>query len=179
MLDNIAAALEALVDGVLDMMNAGRSLDEIVHTVRVPEHLAGLPYLQPVYDEPEFVVRNIWRQYGGWWDGNPARLKPPADEVLAREVAALAGGTSALVERARAVAEAGDLRLACQLVEWAAAAAPDDLAAQNCACRDLHVATTRRAFIDGAGCVWRGSAPVPATRLTRRRPRVLASSRVV
>jgi alkyl sulfatase BDS1-like metallo-beta-lactamase superfamily hydrolase len=125
-LDHIAAALEALVGGVLDMMNAGRPLDEIVHTVRVPEHLAGLPYLQPVYDEPEFVVRNIWRQYGGWWDGNPARLKPPADDTLAREVAALAGGTAALVERARAVAEEGDLRLACQLVEWAAAAGPDD-----------------------------------------------------
>jgi len=25
------------------------------------------------YDDPEFVVHNIWRLYGGWYDGNPAR----------------------------------------------------------------------------------------------------------
>ena len=26
-----------------------------------------------VYDEPEFIVRNIWRLYGGWYDGNVSR----------------------------------------------------------------------------------------------------------
>jgi alkyl sulfatase BDS1-like metallo-beta-lactamase superfamily hydrolase len=79
-----------------------------------------------VYDEPEFVVRNVWRRYGGWYDGNPARLKPPADAAVAAEVARLAGGAAALAGRAREVAGTGDLRLACQLVEWAAAAAPQD-----------------------------------------------------
>ena len=28
------------------------------------------------------IVRNIWRLYGGWYDGNPARLKPAPDEAL-------------------------------------------------------------------------------------------------
>jgi alkyl sulfatase BDS1-like metallo-beta-lactamase superfamily hydrolase len=68
------------------------------------------------------VIRNIWRLYGGWYDGNPARLKPPSDSALAAEVASLAGGAEALADRAQAVAGQGDLRLACQLVEWAAAA---------------------------------------------------------
>ena len=93
--------------------------------------LASKPYLQPIYDEPEFVVRNVWRLYGGWYDGNPARLKPPADSVLAAEVAALAGGAQALVSRARAVADSGDLRLACQLVEWAVQAEPDSSEARG------------------------------------------------
>ena len=35
----------------------------------------------------------------------------------------MAGGADVLARRAAAVAETGDLRLACQLVEWAAAAA--------------------------------------------------------
>ena len=121
MLDTTASLLEHLVDETLRMMNEGATLDEIVHAVGVPAEYAELPYLQATYDEPEFVVRNIWRLYGGWYDGNPARLKPPADAALAAEVAALAGGADALAERARAVADAGDLRLACQLVEWAAA----------------------------------------------------------
>ena len=125
-LDNAATALEGLVSDTVELMNAGATLDEIIHTVRVPDHLTAKPYLRPVYDEPEFVVRNIWRLYGGWYDGNPARLKPAPDAVVAAEVATLAGGASALAERARAVAEAGDVRLACQLAEWAAQADPVD-----------------------------------------------------
>jgi alkyl sulfatase BDS1-like metallo-beta-lactamase superfamily hydrolase len=108
-------------------MNAGERLDAIVHEVKVPEELLAKAYLRPFYDEPEFVVRNIWRLYGGWYDGNPARLKPPADADLAAEVARLAGGPRALAARALEVADGGDLRLACQLVEWAGATAPDDV----------------------------------------------------
>jgi alkyl sulfatase BDS1-like metallo-beta-lactamase superfamily hydrolase len=124
-----AELLEVLHDGTLAMMNAGANLDEIVHTVRAPDRLLERPYLRPVYDEPEFVVRNVWRLYGGWYDGNPARLKPPRDAAVAAEVAALAGGPAALAARAHAVADRGDLRLAAQLAEWAAAADPDDASA--------------------------------------------------
>jgi alkyl sulfatase BDS1-like metallo-beta-lactamase superfamily hydrolase len=125
-LDDTARALESITDQTLELMNEGATLDRIIHEVEVPPDLAGLPYLQPVYDEPEFVVRNVWRRYGGWYEGNPARLKPPADAAVAAEVARLAGGAAALAGRAREVAGTGDLRLACQLVEWAAAAAPQD-----------------------------------------------------
>ena len=64
-------------------MNEGARLDEIIHTVRAPAHLLERPYLRPIYDEPEFVVRNVWRLYGGWYDGNPAHLKPAPDAALA------------------------------------------------------------------------------------------------
>ena len=86
-------------------MNAGGRLDEAIHSVVVPRALADRPYLQPVYDEPEFIVRTIWRQYGGWWDGNPATLKPAPERALAAEIAALAGGATALAARAVELAE--------------------------------------------------------------------------
>lgn len=125
-LGDTAELLESLVEQTLAMMNAGARLDDIVHTVRAPEHLLDKPYLKPVYDEPEFVVRNLWRLYGGWYDGNPAHLKPAPDAALAAEVAALAGGAGVLAERASALAAAGDLRLAGNLAEMAALAAPED-----------------------------------------------------
>ena len=125
-LDDTASALEGLVRDTLEMMNTGARLDEIVHTVRVPDHLLDKPYLRPSYDEPEFVVRNIWRLYGGWHDGNPARLKPPPDSAVAAEVAALSGGADRLARRAAELCEENELRLACQLAEWAAQAAPTD-----------------------------------------------------
>jgi len=121
-----AELLESLLEQTLTMMNEGARLDDIVHTVRPPQHLLERPYLRPVYDEPEFVVRNIWRLYGGWYDGDPAHLKPAPARALAEELASLAGGAARLAERALEVAEAGDLRLAGHLAELAAQAAPDD-----------------------------------------------------
>jgi glyoxylase-like metal-dependent hydrolase (beta-lactamase superfamily II) len=125
-LDDIATALERLVAEVVEMMNAGEVLDTIVHTVTVPDDLLAKPYLRPLYDEPEFVVRNVWRQFGGWWDGAPSRLKPAPDAVLAAELAQLAGGTSILIQRAMELSEAGEFRLACHLADLAGWAAPDD-----------------------------------------------------
>ena len=102
-LTDTADLLDHVFHHTLDLMNEGATLDAIVHSLEVPAHLAEKPYLQPIYDEPEFVVRNVWRLYGGWYDGNPARLKPPADAALAAEVSALAGGARALAARAREV----------------------------------------------------------------------------
>jgi alkyl sulfatase BDS1-like metallo-beta-lactamase superfamily hydrolase len=125
-LTDTADLLDHLVDETLALMNQGARLDDILHTVRAPAHLLERPYLRPVYDEPEFVVRTVWRLYGGWYDGNPAHLKPARDAVVAGELAALAGGAGALADRAAALAAAGDLRLAGHLAELAAQAAPDD-----------------------------------------------------
>jgi alkyl sulfatase BDS1-like metallo-beta-lactamase superfamily hydrolase len=125
-LQSTAELLEVLHDDTLRMMNAGARLDDILHTVRAPKSLLDKPYLRPIYDEPEFVIRNVWRLYGGWHDGNPAHLKPAPDAALAAEVATLAGGPERLAARAHEHVAAGDLRLAGHLVEWAAAAAPED-----------------------------------------------------
>lgn len=130
-LSDTAELLESIHGQALDMMNAGATLDELIHTVSVPEHLRGQPWLQPVYDEPEFVVRNLWRLYGGWYDGNPAHLKPARQDRLATELCELAGGAGVLAERARELSEAGDHRLACHLAEYAALAAPGDPSVQR------------------------------------------------
>ena len=130
-LDDVASALETLLHETLTRMNAGMRLDAIIHEVKLPKETLEKPYLRPVYDEPEFVVRNIWRQFGGWYDGNPANLKPASDSAVAVETAKLAGGADALAKRAVALAEAGDVRLACHLAEMAALADPDSHAVQG------------------------------------------------
>jgi alkyl sulfatase BDS1-like metallo-beta-lactamase superfamily hydrolase len=122
---NTASALESLHEQTLALMNSGARLNDVIHTVKLPNELADLPYLRPSYDEPEFVVRNIWRLYGGWYDGNPANLKPATDVALACETAALAGGADVLAARAEDLAEAGDLRLASHFAEMAVMAEPE------------------------------------------------------
>ena len=132
-LTDTSELLDSLVDQTLAVMNAGGRLDEAIHAVAPPPALMDLPYLRPVYDEPEFIVRNVWRLYGGWWDGNPATLKPAPERAVAAELAALAGGARVLADRAAALAELGDggvvgpqLRLAGHLAELAWLADPGD-----------------------------------------------------
>ena len=142
-LTDTADLLDSLVDQSLALMNEGARLDDLIHTVRAPAGMLDKPYLRPIYDEPEFVVRNVWRQYGGWYDGNPANLKPAREVALATELAALAGGAARLAAWAAELVAAGgsssgssasasasaseeDLRLAGHLAELAALAAPDD-----------------------------------------------------
>jgi alkyl sulfatase BDS1-like metallo-beta-lactamase superfamily hydrolase len=129
-LTDTADLLDSLVDQSLRLMNEGARLDDLIHSVVPPAGLMDRPYLQPIYDEPEFIVRNVWRLYGGWYDGNPAHLKPAREAALAQELAALAGGPAVLARRATVLAGEGasdeDLRLAGHLAELAALAAPED-----------------------------------------------------
>jgi len=124
---DVAEALEFLVERTVSAMNEGARLNEIVHEVKIDPAVLEKPYLQPIYDEPEFIVRNIWRLYGGWYDGNPAHLKPAEESALALELAALAGGALKLAERGQALS-GDDPRLACHLVEMAVQAEPDNKA---------------------------------------------------
>ncbi|MDA8359639.1 MAG: MBL fold metallo-hydrolase [Actinomycetota bacterium] len=178
-LGNTAGLLESLVDQTLALMNAGARLDEVLHSVQPPSELAQLPYLRPVYDEPEFIVRNIWRLYGGWWDGNPSSLQPAPERALASELAELAGGPSALADRALALlgeavagdgsadgggggagAGAGDenadraLRLAGHLAELAWLASPGDAGIQR-ARQQVYAARADRATSTMAHGVFR------------------------
>ena len=105
-------------------MNEGASLDEILQSVSLPAEWLERPWMRPVYDEPEFVIRNIWRIYGGWWDLDPAYLKPSPKAELAGEVVRLGGGAGVFVSRAQELVETGDLKLACHLIELAVAADP-------------------------------------------------------
>ncbi|MGE5288653.1 MAG: alkyl sulfatase dimerization domain-containing protein [Micromonosporaceae bacterium] len=125
-LTETAEWLESIVEQTLAMLNDGARLDDIVRAVMPPTHLSDRPYLQAKYDEPEFIVRNLWRLYGGWYDGNPANLKPAPVADLARAIADLAGGAGRLADSARRAAESGDLRLACHLAEMATQADPQN-----------------------------------------------------
>lgn len=126
LLVDTADLLDHLHDETVRMMNEGATLNEILHEVQAPSHLLEKPYLRPIYDDPEFVVRNVWRLYGGWYDFDPSNLKPARADELGAEVASLAGGVSRLAERALELVAEGRLRLAGHLVEFAARAAPDD-----------------------------------------------------
>jgi glyoxylase-like metal-dependent hydrolase (beta-lactamase superfamily II) len=130
-LTETARYLRVIVDQVLERMNAGETPEAIFHAVEPDPELAKRPYLVPNYDHPKFIVRNLLRLWGGWWNGNAADLLPATWEAQAREIATLAGSVGALVARGRTLLAQGESTLAAHLAEWATRAAPDDPAAQE------------------------------------------------
>lgn len=130
-LGEMADVLEFLVREVIARMNDGWTLDAILNDVKVAPEVLARPWLTPTYDEPEFVVRNIWRQFGGWWDANPAHLKPSGAGHLAAAIVDLAGDLATLIGRAQQAADAGDLPLACELIEFAVQAEPTSIEAHG------------------------------------------------
>ncbi|WP_342364332.1 alkyl sulfatase dimerization domain-containing protein [Terrarubrum flagellatum] len=126
-----AEALESLTRQALEVMNRGGTLDDLLHSVAAPTELLKKPWLLPKYDDPEFVARGVWHLYAGWFDGNPAHLKPASTSELAAEISALVGGAEKLAARAAELAKEGRTRLAAHLVEFASAASPQDGAIQS------------------------------------------------
>ena len=130
-LTETARYLRVIIAQVLERMNAGQTSEEIFHAVEPDPELATRPYLAPNYDHPKFIVRNLLRLWGGWWNGNAAELLPATWEAQAGEIAALAGGVDRLVARGRALLAQGRSTLAAHCAEWATRAAPHDADAQR------------------------------------------------
>ncbi len=126
-----ARYLETLHDETVALMNGGATLDEAIHTVRPPADLLDRPYLRPTYDEPEFIVRNVWRLYGGWYDGIPSHLKPAPEREQALAIATLAGGAAKVAAAALDALSEGNLRLAGHLADWAWLAEPENEAVRD------------------------------------------------
>jgi len=129
-LTETADYLDAVVERTLAVLEAGSPPHvDIVHAVELPH--TDSPWLQPVYDEGEFIVRNVIRFYGGWFSGRPSELKPAPRADLATAVADLAGGARALATMAADKAATGDLAVACHLADFALEADPSDLATRE------------------------------------------------
>jgi alkyl sulfatase BDS1-like metallo-beta-lactamase superfamily hydrolase len=67
----------------------------------------------------EWAVNGVFRQYTGWYDFDPAHLNGGDPATLERALADAAGGTDAILQRARKAAAEGQLQLALELSEVA------------------------------------------------------------
>lgn len=123
-----ARYLRSIHDEVIDRMNRGQWLEQILDEVEPPTDLVDKPYLQPVYGHPKFIVQGVWRQYGGWHDGDAANFFPAPTADQSAEIVKL-GGAENILARARELQAAGDLPLACHLVDWVRKAEPQNRAA--------------------------------------------------
>ena len=114
-LANYAKAIRYVHDETVQRINKGLTLDEIRRQVHLPEELAKLPYLAPIYGNVEWAVNGIYRQYTGWYDLDPAHLNPGRAEAFARALLEAAGGPDGVLRRAEKALDDGQPQLALEL----------------------------------------------------------------
>ncbi|MXV89497.1 MAG: alkyl/aryl-sulfatase [Acidimicrobiia bacterium] len=116
-LDVYSRGLWHVYHATIEGMNAGRTPDELVEEVRLPDDLADHPLLREYYGTVAWSVRSIFNGVLGWFDGNPTRLNPLHPAERARRVAGLAGGAGVLLERAGEALAGGDAQWAAELCD--------------------------------------------------------------
>ena len=118
-LETTSKFLRSIEDQTLKLMNQGNSLNQVLHEVKIPNDLMELPWLTPIYDDPQFLIRMIWRRYGGWWDGEYDRLLPAPRKEEALAWVELSNGIDNIILKALEHLDKGNLKVAAQLIETA------------------------------------------------------------
>lgn len=122
-----ARALRIIHDEVVRRLNAGEWPVEIIEAdISIPPDLAAKPYLQPIYGCAPFVVRDVIRRYAGWWSGEPSQMFPASRKERSEDIVALCG-RQAVLERARTLKDANQLKRALAIAEIALNANPADV----------------------------------------------------
>jgi len=121
-LTQTAAALRWVRAEVVRLMNQGLNERQILDAIVFPEDLFSTPWMKPVYGDPSFIVRDVYRSENGWWDRNPTSLHPAAPEAVAAALADAIADKPAVLAAARKLADTGQLQLALHVVDLLATA---------------------------------------------------------
>lgn len=112
-------------DAVVKGMNAGRTVDQLVDEIALPDALK----LPELYGTVRWSVRGIYNGYVGWFDGDAATMVGAGLDHASKDLVALAGGPKAVVAQGVKRADAGEWQAALALADAALAVAPDDAGA--------------------------------------------------
>ena len=110
-------AIRHIVDETRGGMDAGLTIDELAHTVKLPPRLAEKPYLREYYGRVDFSVRAYFVGTMGWFDGNPTSLGSLAPNEEAENFIRLAGGPEVIMSEIDKARSDDKYQWALQLID--------------------------------------------------------------
>ncbi|PLW68749.1 alkyl sulfatase dimerization domain-containing protein [Pseudohalioglobus lutimaris] len=100
-------------------INLGMTPDEMVNTIRIPEHLDQHPWLFPAYIDNEYSLRGQYRGMVGWYDEDTAELHPPLPGELASVLIEGFGGIDNMIAAAQRAFDQRKYNLSAKLLSFA------------------------------------------------------------
>jgi alkyl sulfatase BDS1-like metallo-beta-lactamase superfamily hydrolase len=104
-------------------------ITEMIHAVKIPEHLKKNPQLKTFYSRPEFFVFNVYRWYHGYFDHNPAHLLPRPEKEVLSEIFSLIGDPEKILKKAEELLSKEQPQLALEVLDVLIQAKPDNIEA--------------------------------------------------
>lgn len=178
-LDAVIDALDLIFDQTMRGILRGLGPDQLRAFVRLPEPLAGHPFLAEVYGEASHFAPYLYHHALGWFDGDAASINPPAPDEQARRLVDAMGGRAAVLARARAAIDAREWAWAAQLATYLRRLDAGDADARATTADALEgmgratPAMTSRSWYLTQALALRGAVAVP--RLSFPNPRLLAA----
>ncbi len=120
-----------LNNAVLHAANQGVTINEIQNVYRLPQSLQQDWAAHSYHGSEEHNSRAVINRYLGYWDGNPATLVPASPRDSAPLYVEMMGGSDKILARSRELHDAGDYRLAIELLNKLVYAEPSNQAAKN------------------------------------------------
>jgi len=117
LLSDYRDAIAHIIEETRNGMDAGLTIDQLAHSVKLPEHLAPKPHLREYYGRVDWSVRAYCVGTMGWFDGNPTSLGTLAPNEEAKRFIDIIGGPDALLEKTQKARDKGDLQWALQLID--------------------------------------------------------------
>ena len=130
-LDANIEGIYSIHDQVVECINKDMPVDEMIHAVRLPDHLKDHKALRFLYSRPEFAVYNIYRWYHGYFDHNPAHLLPRPEREVNEEIFNLIGDRAKILDRSRELFAQGKAQLALQVLDVLLKHDPEDIEARK------------------------------------------------
>lgn len=115
-LTNYRDAIQWVRDEVIRGANKGYDLDTIAESIKLPPHLAGLPYTMEFYGQVDWSAKGIYTSNLGWFDGRADKLYPMNAKEAARREITLMGGPEKVMQLADAALQQDDARWSIHLL---------------------------------------------------------------
>ncbi|WP_077595960.1 alkyl sulfatase dimerization domain-containing protein [Oceanobacillus kimchii] len=119
-------AIQYVHDGVVRGMNEGKTPDELVAEIILPQHMKAYPELQELYGDVAQSVRAIFDGYVGWFDGNATNLNALLPKERAEKYIDLAGGYGCIMTEISKAMSTEEFQWAAELCDMLLAVDSDN-----------------------------------------------------
>ena len=129
-LANYAKAIRFVFNQTIKAIKQGLTLDQMRQQIHLPNELANLPYLQPIYGRFEWAINGIYKKYVGWYDLNPSHLNRLPSSIVHRALIDASGGTSSLLKKSQEALQDNHLQIVLELTNIILDAEPNNVDAK-------------------------------------------------
>ncbi len=130
-ISNARDTTQFIIDHIVRGLNAGRTRQEILSSLKLPPHLANDPDLGFYYHPLDWVARGVYLRQAGWYGDDPAELFIDDPLERADKYVAAMGGAEAALQTAIEAARSGDWNWSGRLSALILRADPENQSARK------------------------------------------------